>query len=125
MFARGVRNVARLHLGILAMIGAMALAAPARAVWPDDVPLWESYASRLADIVEKAKEAAQAKRDANETIEAARAKFFADRKAGVSNPESLREFELQLLAKDIYYLTPYLYEGMTPAAIRQFELSRN
>jgi hypothetical protein len=113
--------VARLYLGILAMIGAIALAAPARAAWPDDVSPLEWYASSLADIVEKAKQASQAKRDANAAIEAARAKFFADRKAGVSNPESLREFQLQLLAKDIYYLTPYLYEGMTPAAIRQFD----
>ena len=60
-------------------------------------------------------------KDANAGIAAARAKFFADRKAGVSNPDSLREFELQLLAKDIYYLTAFLYEGMTRAAIKQFD----
>jgi hypothetical protein len=99
----------------------MALAAPARAAWPDDVSIVEWYASSLADIVQRAKKTADAKRDANAAIEAARAKFFADRKAGISDTESLREYELQLLAKDIYYLTPYLYEGMTPAAIKQFK----
>jgi hypothetical protein len=113
--------VAKLSVAILAMISAMALAAPARAAWPDDVSIVEWYASSLADIVQRAKKAADAKRDANAAIEAARAKFFADRKAGISDTESLREFELQLLAKDIYYLTPYLYEGMTPAAIKQFQ----
>src|SRR5438105_5728155 len=49
-------NMAKLSIAILAMISAMALAAPARAVWPDDVSIVEWYATSLADIVQIAKE---------------------------------------------------------------------
>jgi hypothetical protein len=120
VFTNEVRNVARV-IGILAMIGAMAMATPANALWPDKVPVWEWCTSRFADAVEKAKEAKEARKAANASLEAARQKFFADRKAGLSDPESLQDFQIQLWQKDIYYLTPYLNEGMTPRAVKLFE----
>jgi hypothetical protein len=103
------------------MIGVIAGAAPANALWPDKVPVWDWYASRLTEAVQKAKEAGEARQAANAAIEVARQKFFADRKAGISEPESLQEFEILLWQKDIYYMTPYLNEGMTPRAVKQFE----
>ena len=59
---REVPRVAKLSIAIFTMISAMALAAPARAVWPDDVSIVEWYASSLADIVQKAKQAGDARK---------------------------------------------------------------
>jgi hypothetical protein len=97
------------------------LYSPAWAAWPAD-PVERPYAvDQLANIINRAKAAAAAKQDANFAIGQARQRFFEDRMKGADIRSSLDELERQLFAKDIYYLTPYLFEGMTPKAVAQFD----
>jgi len=71
---------------------------------------------QFATVIQRAAQATAAKSAFNEEIKAARAKFFAGCTRGVRDAAAATDFASLLLQKDIYYLSLYLFEGMTPAA---------
>ena len=74
---------------------------------------------QVGTIVRSAAQATAAKAAFNQEIRTARANFFSGCAHGVRDPAASDAFASLLLQKDIYYLSLYLYEGMTPDAQRR------
>ena len=74
---------------------------------------------QVGTIVRSAAQATAAKAAFNQEIRTARANFFGGCAHGVRDPAASDAFASLLLQKDIYYLSLYLFEGMTPDAQRR------
>ncbi len=75
--------------------------------------------NQVGTIVRSAAQATAAKAAFNQEIRTARVNFFAGCARGVRDPAASDAFASLLLQKDIYYLSLYLFEGMTPDAQRR------
>jgi hypothetical protein len=105
----------------VACLMAVPRASKAEADWPRETIGGPTLAEQIADIVVKAQKVAAAKEAANAEIEDARRQFFADCVNGIRGGVSEKNFAELLFEKDIYFLSLYMQEGMTPKALRQLK----
>jgi hypothetical protein len=105
----------------ITIAGLMAFPRIANADWPRETIGLPSFAEQIADIVIRGQKVAAAKQAANAELEQARRRFFADCVNGVRGSDAEKAFAELLLMKDIYFLSLYTNEGMTPAALRQLD----
>jgi hypothetical protein len=70
----------------------------------------------LRQAIEAGAHVAEEVQKFNREISAARLRFFSGCSAGVRDAEAEAEFAKLLFGKDLYYLSLFAYEGVTPAA---------
>ncbi len=87
----------------------------------DDYLIRATPPDQFAMIVRRAAQATAAKSAFNEEIRQARDRFFEGCTRRVRDATAATDFASLLLQKDIYYLSLYLFEGMTTAAEKRVE----
>jgi hypothetical protein len=120
----GLQGVLSMKRWILVAILGFALAGHpevGKADWQRETIGGPSFGEHIEDIVARGQQVAAAKQAANAEIEEARRKFFADCVNGVRGKDAEKQFAEVLFAKDLYFLSLYASEGMTPAVLRHLD----
>jgi hypothetical protein len=108
-------------VNLIALICLFTAPSVSKAASPAEIIGGPSFAEEIANIVVRAQDVAVAKEAANAEFEKARHQFFEDCVNGIRGGTAEKNFAELLFTKDIYFLSLYTYEGMTPKAIRQLE----